>query len=67
MISIYLNGEIQQIGIKQSLHELLMEKNHIDQHVAVAINNQLIPRIAYSTTLFNSGDYVDIIVPMQGG
>ena len=67
MVSIYLNDAVQQIEPTQSLQELLIQNNYIDQHFAVAINNQLIPRMAYNTTLLNSGDRVDIIVPMQGG
>jgi sulfur carrier protein len=67
MISIYFNDTVQQIEPTQLLQELLIQNNYIEQHFAVAINNQLIPRMAYNTTLLNSGDRVDIIVPMQGG
>lgn len=67
MVSIYLNNEVQQIEPTQSLHELLIQNNYIEQHFAVAINNQLIPRISYDRTLLHPGDRVDIIVPMQGG
>lgn len=67
MMSIYLNDAVQQIEPTQLLQELLIQNNYIEQHFAVAINNQLIPRMAYNTTLLNSGDRVDIIVPMQGG
>ena len=67
MVSIYLNDAVQQIEPKKSLQELLIQNNYIDQHFAVAINNQLIPRMAYNITLLNPGDRVDIIVPMQGG
>lgn len=67
MIGIYLNDVVQKIEPTQSLRDLLIQNNHIEQHFAVAINNQLIPRVLYSTTLLNPGDRVDIIVPMQGG
>ncbi|CEG56876.1 sulfur carrier protein ThiS [Legionella fallonii] len=67
MVSIYLNDTVQQIEPTQSLHELLIQNNYIEQHFAVAINNRLIPRMAYNITLLNPGDRVDIIVPMQGG
>ena len=67
MIHIYLNDAAHQIEPTQSLHELLNQNNHVDQCFAVAINNQLIPRIVYKTTLLQAGDRVDIIVPMQGG
>lgn len=51
MVSIYLNDAVQQIAPTQSLQELLIQNNYIDQHFAVAVNNQLIPRMAYNTTL----------------
>lgn len=66
MITIYFNEEAQQIK-SQSLQDFLLHKNYIDLHFASAINNQFIPRTAYSTTLLSEGDRVDIIVPMQGG
>lgn len=66
MINVFFNDESQQIK-SQSLQEFLLHKNHIDLHFAIAINNQFIPRKAYSTTLLHEGDRVDIIVPMQGG
>lgn len=66
MINVYFNDECHQIK-SQSLHEFLLHKNHRDLHFAIAINNQFIPRTAYSTTLLDEGDRVDVIVPMQGG
>lgn len=66
MINIYFNDESHQIK-SQSLQKFLLHKNHIDLHFAIAINNQFIPRTAYSTTLLSEDDRVDIIVPMQGG
>jgi sulfur carrier protein len=66
VINIYFNDESQQIK-SQSLHEFLVHKNHLNFHFAIAINNQFIPRTAYSTTVLYESDRVDIIVPMQGG
>ncbi|MFI4918359.1 MAG: sulfur carrier protein ThiS [Legionellales bacterium] len=67
MISIYLNDEVQEVEATLSLQDLLMQNQYRDQHFAVAINKQLIPRMLYSSTLFNPNDNVDVIVPMQGG
>ena len=67
MIHIYLNDESHPIESNQSLHHLLLRNNYTELHFAIALNNQFIPRTAYSTTLLNEGDRVDIIVPMQGG
>ena len=67
MVSIHFNDVLQQVEPTQSLRDLLIQNNYIEQHYAVAINNQLLPRSAYSSTLLNPGDRIDIIVPMQGG
>jgi thiamine biosynthesis protein ThiS len=67
MLSIYLNDIMHQIEPSQSLHDILMQTNYLEQPIAVALNNTLVPRIAYRTTHFLQGDRVDIIVPMQGG
>lgn len=65
MITIYLNDERQQIQAQQSLQEFIQDRS--EAHFAIAINQQFIPRSAYSTTSLQEGDRVDIIVPMQGG
>lgn len=67
MIPIYFNDEVHQMEPTLSLHDLLIQKNHVEQHFAVALNNQFIPRLSYKTTMLQASDRVDIIVPMQGG
>ena len=67
MISIYLNNKVQQIEPIQQLDEFLMNNDFTQQHFAVAINDQLVPRTAWRSTRLNQDDRVDIIVPMQGG
>ena len=67
MITISINDQEYHIEKTNSLHDLLLKNNHVDLHFAVAINNQLIPRIAYNTTVLQANDRIDIIVPMQGG
>ena len=67
MFGIYLNDELQYVEPTLSLSALLIQNNQREEHFAVAINNQLIPRGTYNVTVLNQGDRVDIIVPMQGG
>ena len=67
MIRIHLNDKLQELKTEQSLQDLLSQNDFTDLHFAVAINNQFIPRTAYSSTLLAEGDRVDIITPMQGG
>ncbi len=67
MISICFNDQVQQIELTQSLHDLLIQNQQREQHFAVAVNDKLVPRIHYQTTILNEGDRINIIVPMQGG
>ena len=67
MLCVYLNEKACPIEPNQSLLDLLQHHNHLSQHFAVAINNQFVPRIAYSKTELVPGDRIDMIVPMQGG
>lgn len=66
MISIYLNEAVHLIESRQSLQDFL-QTNVVEQHFSVAVNNQIISCLAYSTTKLFAGDRVDIIVPMRGG
>jgi sulfur carrier protein len=67
MISVCFNDQIQHIESTQSLHCLLIQNQLGEQHFAVAVNDQLVPRVHHQTTQLNDGDRIDIIVPMQGG
>ncbi|KTD24037.1 MULTISPECIES: sulfur carrier protein ThiS [Legionella] len=67
MINIYLNNEKYQVKANESLQAFLLAHHYMELHFAIAINNQLIPRAAYGTTLLHENDRIDLIVPMQGG
>jgi sulfur carrier protein len=67
MLRIYLNDEVHHTEPTGSLQDFLIREHLVEQHFAVAINNQHVPRMAYATTMLNTDDRVDIIVPMQGG
>ena len=67
MITIQFNHQKRMLVPGYSLQQLLTKEQCIDQPMAVAINNQLIPRSLYSNTWLQEGDCIDIIIPMQGG
>lgn len=67
MLHIYLNDEIKRIESTQSLQDVLIQYQTVEQHVAIAVNHQLVPRCHHPSTFLNAGDRVDVIVPMQGG
>ena len=67
MINVALNGEIKPITPGSNLQQLLDEWQLVAKNFAIAINQQFIPRSAYTETVVNDGDSIELLVPMQGG
>jgi len=67
MITVHLNDSPITLDREQSLQDLLTQHHVTTLHFAVALNQQFVPRQAYSSTCLSEGDRVDIITPMQGG
>lgn len=67
MSMIYVNDKQYPFNKPQTLDEFLKAHQLCSAHFAVAINEQFIPRAAYSITMLNAGDRLFFIVPMQGG
>ncbi|WP_392537609.1 sulfur carrier protein ThiS [Legionella sp. 227] len=64
---IYINDEPLTVDASSTLQAILEQKNGIAAHVAIAINNQFIPKSMFAETTLCEGDRIDLIVPMQGG
>lgn len=45
----------------------LLEQRGQTQGVAVAVNQEFVPRARYATRVLQDGDEVEIVAPMQGG
>lgn len=67
MINIYLNMEQIQVEAMHSLSDVLIKQGYEGTSFAVAVNQHFIPRAQYKNTFFREGDYINIVVPMQGG
>jgi len=63
---VVLNGERTEI-VARNLAALLSEKDFAHTHVAIAVNQRVVPRAAWPVTALNSGDQIEIITPRQGG
>ncbi len=68
MIELFVNSTPQQFLTPLSLAQLLSEKN-LDQAkgIAVAVNDMIIPKATWSSTLLTNQDRVTIITATQGG
>ena len=63
---VVLNGERVEIAAR-NLTALLSEKDYEHANLAIAVNQRVVPRTAWSDTTLNSGDQIEIITPRQGG
>ncbi len=66
-IEISVNSESKQIDDRKTLAELLGEWGFESQRVAVAVNEDFVPRSTYSDVSLQAGDRVDVVAPVQGG
>ncbi|CAM2780088.1 thiamine biosynthesis protein ThiS [Legionella steigerwaltii] len=64
---IYINNKPLTLDKSCTLQEMLEQKKNVAAHVAIAINNQFIPKSMFVNTILHEGDRIDLIVPMQGG
>lgn len=67
MIPVRLNNEVLEVKKNSSLSELLLKEGYTKRCFAVALNRQFIPAEQHSSTILQENDWIEIIVPMQGG
>jgi sulfur carrier protein len=67
MISVSLNNEKHELQENTLLSDALQLWGYGDSKIAVAINQEFIPRSAYSQQLLAEGDQIDIVKPVGGG
>ncbi|GAB1858243.1 sulfur carrier protein ThiS [Flavobacteriaceae bacterium MHTCC 0001] len=67
MITIKVNNQTKQISPTISVEQLLNDLKQPDQGIAVAINQSIISKNAWSEEILNEGDDVLIIQATQGG
>jgi sulfur carrier protein len=67
MITISLNNRSITLQKETNLMQLLLDEQALMPDMAIAVNNQFIPKTQYEHTMLIAGDAIDILVPMQGG
>ncbi len=66
-IQIHINGEPHTFNQGSTLLDVTTQYSQKDQSVAVAVNNDFVPRTQYAHTPINNGDAIDIVAPVGGG
>ena len=64
-ITVRVNGDEQSLPIGTTVADLVPPE--WKQGVAVARNDEIVPRDAWATTALRAGDAVEIVRPVQGG
>lgn len=67
-MEILLNNQPKQIGTQQSVQQLLNDVvGEAQRGIAIAINNVVVPKTAWSQHFINESDNILIIKATQGG
>ena len=68
-MKIRVNGEAKEVRLNLNVHDLLiaLELNPMQAGIAVAVNQEVIPKTAWQTTELRENSDVEIIRAVQGG
>jgi len=66
-MQILLNGEPREVANELTLAQLLEELGIRARHVAVEINQQLVPRAVHATQRIAAGDRLEVVTLVGGG
>lgn len=61
-----VNGEAREVGADR-IDALLEELGYEGSHLAVALNQELVRRVAWRDVALSEGDRIEIVTPRQGG
>lgn len=66
--TVTINGEERTVSDGLSLRELVARETEDEfDHVAVALNGEIVSRDSWDDVVVESGDDVEIVQPIQGG
>ncbi|MDH5723690.1 MAG: sulfur carrier protein ThiS [Alphaproteobacteria bacterium] len=66
-MQILLNGKPLELEVAINVKDLLEQNGYEGKIVAVACNGEFIPKEAYTDTIIQSDDKIEVVAPMQGG
>lgn len=66
-MKIILNGKPLTLDNALSISDLLIDQGYDGKIVAVAINNNFVPKSLYPEQQVQDNDRIEIVAPMQGG
>lgn len=67
VMTVKINGEAMDVNVDITLAALLSEKALDKGRFVAVINDEIIPRSDYATTIIKTADSIDIMTPITGG
>ncbi len=67
MISISINGAMQQFDAPISVTSLIEHMQLVNKRMAVECNGEIVPRGQFNTQMLTDGDKLEIVVAVGGG
>ena len=64
---IEINGEKRELDRSRVLADAIRDWGYEGQPIAVAYNDEFVPRGRYAEIQLQNGDRLEIVAPMQGG
>jgi sulfur carrier protein len=65
--TIVLNGELREIGVGQTVTDLLRELGLDSRQVAVERNREVVPRAQHGAAVLAEGDQLEVVTFVGGG
>lgn len=67
MIQVSVNNEMKSIPARTLLSDALRDWGYGDSKIAVAVNQEFVPRSTYNERVLAADDQIDIVRPVGGG
>jgi len=64
---VFINGHEQDVSENTKLAELVASVSTAPSGIAVALNEEVVPRSSWTSTTLRSGSRVEVLTAVQGG
>ncbi|NKB23305.1 MAG: sulfur carrier protein ThiS [Kiritimatiellae bacterium] len=66
-MKIVINGKSYESEENQTVQKMIETYGYDQTSIAVAVNQEFVPRVDYGKKIVSEGDEIEIVAPMQGG
>ncbi|QBI53817.1 sulfur carrier protein ThiS [Streptomonospora litoralis] len=66
-MDVIINGERREVSPRTTVEEVVRSLTQAPGGVAVALNDEVVPKAGWATTRLGDDDRVDVLTAVQGG